>query len=522
MSLSVAEQYALLSDAEREAIDRELFPDDAALAARAYDWNFWGRPEQIWAPGPERTTLVLAGRGFGKSKMAAHAAHLVAMNPEMCGGRPAKGPDDRRAGEGAFIGIGGRTANDRNQTLIDGDSGIMASCDPKLRPEWKKADGLLIWPTGVRGRLISGEEPDTCRGPNLGFAILDELPHYAQAAEVWKQCDLALRKAARGHHPRALVPSTPLGTAVMLKIAFELEDGVPIPAPPGTPPDRILQGFLVNRRTRVVTGSSYDNWANLDHDFRANTLGQYEGTADGDQEIHGLIRLGTPGALWKQDWFQREEDPPARMDRVIVSIDPTVSDGIRVRKSEEICECGIIGAGVVNARRKAYLLADRSLVAHPSEWARVAVELALEIDATEIVAEGNQGDTLIPIAIDQAWTRRRSEYADRRKPRVSIVKAHRNKAERGALAAPAWEAGKVVHVGPARRWVPLERQQTTYDPNRPHERQQADRMDAAVWAILQLLGDGTDRTRVQALTDAEGMARVVVEMRARLAGQRRR
>jgi phage terminase large subunit-like protein len=129
---------------------------------------------------------------------------------------------------------------------------------------------------------------------------------------------------------------------------------------------------------------------------------------------------------------------------------------------------------------------------------------------------------LIPIAIDQAWTRRRSEYRDHRRPRVTIVKAHRNKAERAALAAPAWEAGKVVHVGPARRWVPLERQQTTYDPNRPHDRQQADRMDAAVWAMLQLLGDGTDSTRVQALTDAEGMARVLAEMRARQGMARRR
>jgi phage terminase large subunit-like protein len=519
VSLSLAEQYALASDDERVEIDREFFPSDAALAARAHDWSFWGRPEQQWAPGWERNTLALAGRGWGKGAMAAHAANLVGMNPEMCGGRPAKGPDDRRAGEGAFFGIGGRTANDRNQTLIDGDSGIMAACDPALRPEWRKSDGLLVWPTGVRARLISGEEPDTCRGPNLGFLILDELAHYAKAAEVWKQAGYALRKAARGHHPRALVTSTPLGTDLICSIAFEMQDGAPVPAPPGTPPDRVLQGFLINRRTRVVVGSSYDNWANLDHDFRVGTLGQYEGTADGDQEIHGVIRLGTPGALWRQDWFQRQEDPPEHMDRVIVAIDPTVSDGVRVRGSDEICECGIVGAGVIVARRKAYMLADRSLVAHPSEWARVAVELALEIGATEIVAEGNNGDTLIPIAIDQAWSRRRSEFKDRRKPRVAIVKAHRNKPERAGLAAPAWEAGKVVHVGPARRWVALERQQTSYDPNRPHDRQQADRMDAAVWAMLSLLGDGTDRARVQALTDAEGLARVLAQMRAR-AGRR--
>lgn len=524
MSLSLAEEYALASEEEQAALAAEFFPTDEALAALRYNREFWGRPEQIWLPGPERTTAFIGGRGTGKTQTAGWAANYVGMHPELCGGRVARGPDDYRAGDGAHMGIVGRTANDRNQTLIDGDSGIMATCDPALRPEWRKSDGLLVWPTGVRGRLISGQEPDSARGPNLGFALLDELPHYQYAEEVWKQINYSLRKSSPGHHPRCLVTTTPLGTTLMISIVFKLgPDGMPIKAPSGTPAtERVMAAdgcwYMRNPRTRVITGSSYDNVANLSADFLSGTLGELEGTQDADQEIRGLIRLGAPGALWHQDWFQRceAEDVP-QLDRILVAIDPTVSDGVKVRGSQQICEAGIIGMGLDARRRKVYALADRSCTAMPSVWADRAVALAAEIGAHEIWAEDNQGGEMVRDQVNAAWTRSRTawEAMGYRRPKVNLGTAHRSKLDRFANAAPAWEAGKVVHVGPARVWTSLERQQTQYDPNRPHDRQQCDRVDAAVWGIIQLLGDGTDRARVQALTDSEGMARVLAAMRAR-------
>lgn len=521
MSLSLAEQYAALDDAARAEFDREFFPDDAAMAARAYDWSFWGRPEQIWRPGPETYTLATAGRGWGKTAMGANAAHYVAHHPELCGGRPARGPDDRRAGEGAVIGIAGRTANDVNQTMVDGDSGIMATCDPALRPVWNKQDCTLTWATGVKARLMTGDVPASFRGPNFGWLWADELPHWSRAQKSWDAATDALRKASPGQHPRALITSTPLGIALILALAFQLQDGQPVKAPPGTDPADIVQGYLRNPETRVVGGSTYDNAANLAARFLARTEAKYAGTVIGDQEIEGLIRLALPGALWVQDWFQRcEEHEIPRLDRRAVFVDPTASDGERIRNSDDVCECGIIGAGLVTARRKVYSLRDRSLVARPRDWADEVVKLAIEIDAGEIVAEDNNGGDMVREMVLAAWQRRRSEYQDRPRPKVILVKATRNKTERAEFASPAWEAGKVVHAGPARRWVRLEGQQTQYDPNRPHAHQPTDRMDAAVWQVLYFLGDGTDRARVQALTDQEGMARVLAAMRAQ-AGRRR-
>lgn len=520
MSLSLAEQYALAAPEVAAEIEREFFPTDEALARLAYNWDFWGRPEQIWRPGPETYTLVTAGRGFGKTTMGSHACHYVAANPELCGGRPAEGPDDRRAGKGARMVIAGRTANDVNVTMIE--EGIMETCDPLLRPEWRKSDKVLVWPTGVRARLMSGDVPESGRGPNCGFIWADELPHWSKGKESWSVVEDTLRLASPGQHPRALITSTPLGIRLILELAFQLEDGQPIKAPPGADPLDVVQGFIRNPETRVIGGSTYDNAHNLSTRFLSRTEAKYAGTVVGDQEIGGLIRLQVPGALWVQDWFQRcEDDEVPRLDRRAVFVDPTASDGEEIKDTDEVCECGIVGAGIVTARRKVYSLADRSLVARPRRWADEVVKLALEIDAQEIVAEGNNGGDMVREAVIAAWKRRRHEHENRRMPRIELVTATKNKTERAEFAAPAWEAGKVVHAGPARRWVGLEGQLTQYDPNKPHKRQQTDRMDAAAWQVLWFLGDGTDRKMVRALTDAEGMARVLAEMRARAAGQGR-
>ena len=67
MGKSIAEQIAILSEEERDAIlsglDQETLP---------CDWSFWGRPEQQSPVGDDwNIWLVLAGRGFGKTRLAA-------------------------------------------------------------------------------------------------------------------------------------------------------------------------------------------------------------------------------------------------------------------------------------------------------------------------------------------------------------------------------------------------------------------------------------------------------------------
>src|SRR6478735_10256422 len=66
-SMSIMEQISLLPEAEQEEILASLDPESIK-----WDWSLWSRPAQVppaddsWDVG-----LALAGRGFGKTRMAA-------------------------------------------------------------------------------------------------------------------------------------------------------------------------------------------------------------------------------------------------------------------------------------------------------------------------------------------------------------------------------------------------------------------------------------------------------------------
>lgn len=525
MSLSRAEILAAhLEDIPPEewegeilAIARELFPDVETLAdfdaAVAHNWEWYGRPEQIWRPGAETYTVYCAGRGFGKSATGSHATDYVGLHPELCGGRVAEGPDDRRAGEGARMAIAGRTANDVNTEMIDGDAGIMNACDPALRPEWRKNDRLLIWPTGVTCKVMSADVPDSFRGPNIGFFWWDEWAHARRLRNAWRQLRRTHRLAAPGQHPRGLITTTPLGLPEMIELVWECQDGQPLRPPPGTPPERVFQGFLQHHLARCVGGSSYDNASNLATEYLRDVVGSFEGTDDGPQENHGIIRLGVPGSPFRLEWIRRcEPDEVPALDQVAVFVDPTVSEHEKPAAADEPCECGIVAAGWQASRRRMYALEDASLVAAPHVWAERVVDLVVRYRATEVVCEDNNGGALLKIAVGHALRARRSEITWAVK--IAVVHAERDKLARATLAAPCWQQGKVWHVGSPRGWIALESQLTQLDPNRAIRAQKTDRLDAIVWAALTYFGDGTDKTRPWPMDGAQRWAAIVKGVQA--------
>jgi phage terminase large subunit-like protein len=63
-----AQLAALEPDEQRARLDRL----DAAQQGRMLDdWEFWARPNQLPPPGDWRVWLLLAGRGFGKTRSGA-------------------------------------------------------------------------------------------------------------------------------------------------------------------------------------------------------------------------------------------------------------------------------------------------------------------------------------------------------------------------------------------------------------------------------------------------------------------
>jgi phage terminase large subunit-like protein len=81
----MADSLALQPESVRATIlsgltERQLFD-------LQYDWSFWGRPEQRLPEGSEWLTwLLLAGRGFGKTRTGAEAVRAL-----VCGKTPLLG-----------------------------------------------------------------------------------------------------------------------------------------------------------------------------------------------------------------------------------------------------------------------------------------------------------------------------------------------------------------------------------------------------------------------------------------------
>jgi len=69
VSVSPAASLASLPETERVAFLESLTRDE--LLALEHDWRFWARPNQLAPAGDWTTWLLLAGRGFGKTRSGA-------------------------------------------------------------------------------------------------------------------------------------------------------------------------------------------------------------------------------------------------------------------------------------------------------------------------------------------------------------------------------------------------------------------------------------------------------------------
>ena len=77
MTASLLEQLADLPKAEVDALIRAMAPGEAN--AFEYDWRYRARPEQLPPAGSWRVWLLMAGRGFGKTRPP-NSAQPIAAN----------------------------------------------------------------------------------------------------------------------------------------------------------------------------------------------------------------------------------------------------------------------------------------------------------------------------------------------------------------------------------------------------------------------------------------------------------
>jgi phage terminase large subunit-like protein len=424
---------SLLTHAVRAAGGREAFIElhgPRLVAAMSRDWRAIARPEQVEPTGDWLVWLILAGRGFGKSRTGAETVVGWA-----------------KAGRCKRMALVAPTSADARDVMVEGESGVLVCSDrADFHALYEPSKRRITWPNGAIATLYSAEEPDRLRGPQHDGAWVDELAAWASPQSTWDQLQFGLRLGA---HPRCVVTTTPR----------------PIP----------LVRFLAKESTVAVTrGSTYDNEDNLADSFLGAIKRAYEGTRLGRQELNAEILDDNPGALWRiSDIESARVKFAPELRRVVGAIDPAVTS------REDSDETGILfgGTGTCSCRGTpelhGFVLDDQSGIYTPDQWAKAASRAYKHHKADRIVAEVNNGGDLVGSNLrtlgDQTIA-------------YSTVHASRGKAIRAEPIAALYEQGKIHHVG---FFPKLEDQLTQWNPLT--DERSPDRLDALVWLMTELM-----------------------------------
>jgi phage terminase large subunit-like protein len=416
---SLAEQLAKLPISDLADIT------DEHAAALLYDWDVWARDKQKEPPGNWRVWLIMAGRGFGKTKTGAEWTR-----------------SQLETGKYGRMALVGRTTADVRDVMVEGESGILACCPPWCRPKYEPSKRRLVWPNGAQATTYSAEEPDMLRGPQHDSFWGDEIATWCQ--DAFDQLMFGLRL---GTNPRGIATTTPR-------------------------PTKMIKDLMQLPTTYVTRGSTYENRSNLAEAFFDQVIRKFENTRLGRQELLAEILEDNPGALWKRDWIEdtRVIHHP-ELKRIIVAIDPPGSSS---KTSEEPAEAGIVVAGL-GMDGRGYVIADHSLTGTPNEWAAAALSAYSVFEADCIVAETNFGGEMVEAVIQGVANSNGMGYAPFR-----AVHASRGKQLRAEPISNLYQQGRVSHVG---TFPDLEDQMTNWLPGE----KSPDRLDALVWCLTELM-----------------------------------
>lgn len=434
----------------------------------------WARPEQLQPGTPGaiplpvvdgqlqtwRTWLVMAGRGFGKTRTGAEWVR-----------------DETEAGRRRRWAFVAATPADYRDTMVEGESGILAVSRRDFMPKWEPSKRRLTWPNGAIALCFSAEKPRALRGPQHDGAWCDELAAWTYPQDTWDNLQFGLRLggAIAGIAPQACVTTTPR----------------PIPLV-----KQLLADVGKHRGVVLSRGSTYVNQDNLDPAFLAYVLGRYEGTRLGQQELHAQLLEDNPGALWHRDQIEAARIGPGALpdlSRVAIAIDP--AGGSNPRNNET----GIIAGGIAScwckgkAEVHAFIVEDLSGRWTPGDWGQRVVAAYHRLKADRIVAEVNQGGALVEANIRAMEGGKNLPYR--------ALSASKGKFTRAEPVAALYEQGKVHHVG---LLGPLEDQLCQWDPKgaaddmdtdpasavKERARQGStspDRLDALVWLLTDLM-----------------------------------
>ncbi|MBO9518040.1 MAG: DNA-packaging protein [Porphyrobacter sp.] len=422
-----AEHWLKLDAAERALELKRMTPRQRRSLGT--HWRLWAHASQLPPASGWHTWLIMAGRGFGKTRAGAEWVREIA---EV----------DRTA----RIALVGSNLGEARRVMVEGPSGLLAIAPWRRRPIYEPSKRQLTWPNGATATLYSAAEPESLRGPQHSHAWCDEIAKWDQAggrAEgTWDNLLLGLRL---GQAPRAVATTTPRAVPLLKRI--------------------LRQPELI-----VTRGTTADNRDNLPPGFVRSVRAQFGRSLLGRQELDGELIEEIEGALWSRALLEdcREGEASSPPQRVVIGVDPPAS--------AQGDACGIVVCAV-GEDGLARVLADASVRRPtPERWARAVAEAARKWQADRVVAEANNGGEMVRSVL---------HAADISLP-VRLVHASRGKTARAEPVAALYESGRVRHVG---QMPQLEDELCglmaggTYEgPGRS-----PDRADALVWGLSELM-----------------------------------
>jgi len=434
----IAAAGAQLSDAALKRSFKGLSAGERMVLAE--DWATWRHGGQAEPPGDWRVWLIMAGRGFGKTRAGAEWVW-------------ARVREHGRQSKPLRIALVGGSVEEVVKVMVEGESGLLACAREDEAVLWKRSRGELSFPSGAIAQCFSGGHPAKLRGAQHHFAWCDELAKWRYPAAAWTNLRMGMRL---GEGPRIVVTTTPAPVTALKAIAAAAD-------------------------TAATRGRTSDN-PNLPGDFLAAMAEQYGGSRLGRQELDGILFDDPEGALWTRALIEAcraqgplhhaSHGPPPRpgeeFRRIVIGVDPPASvDGDA---------CGIVVCGL-DEDGIGHVLADASAAGlSPERWAAKVAAAAEAWAADRVVAEANNGGAMVESVL---------RAADAALP-VRLVRASERKSARAEPVQALFEGRRACFAG---AFPELEDQLCGMligggyaGPGRS-----PDRADAMVWALTELM-----------------------------------
>lgn len=220
----------------------------AEAVERDYDWRRQARPAQRLPSGAWRTWLVMAGRGWGKSRCGAEAVRELVRQGAV-----------RRV---AFIGL----APFDLEMMVDGPSGILRVTPPAERPKWLRNRRRLEWPSGAWAQLFTATPADLLRMRGLELDLV-----WGDEPGAWPKEGVPGMEAVEAAQAASILTTTPAERFCTHCHALRLTWG--------------LQRALARPGLVLTRGSSLENRANLAKSFTEQIQHLYNNTDAGRVQL---------------------------------------------------------------------------------------------------------------------------------------------------------------------------------------------------------------------------------------------